>query len=243
MIIGVDIGGTKVAAGLVDSTGGITHKTRVPMIPAGDAATGFAAVVNAVEAIFSLAPEARGAVTGIGLCAPGPLDPRTGVVLNPPNVPCWRGFPLAAETRRVFGVPAKVDNDANAAGLAEFLWGAGQGYSNVFYATLGTGVGAGIILDGKIHHGRTGSAAEGGHVTIDYRGPRCACGKYGCIEALAAGPAIALRARGKLAGGGASRIVELAGGRRADPRRARGPGISGRRYRPPGRYWRKRPSC
>ena len=92
MIIGVDIGGTKVAAGLVDSTGGITHKTRVPMIPAGDAATGFAAVVNAVEAIFGLAPEARGAVTGIGLCAPGPLDPRTGVVLNPPNVPCWRGF-------------------------------------------------------------------------------------------------------------------------------------------------------
>jgi glucokinase len=85
MIIGVDIGGTKVAAGLVDSSGEITHKTRVPMIPAGDAATGFAGVVNAIEAIFSLAPEARGAVTGIGLCAPGPLDPRTGVVLNPPN--------------------------------------------------------------------------------------------------------------------------------------------------------------
>ena len=97
-------------------------------------------------------------------------------------------------------------------GSPKYLWGAGQGYSNVFYATLGTGVGAGIILDGKIHHGRTGSAAEGGHVTIDYRGPRCACGKYGCIEALAAGPAIALRARGKLAGGAASRIVELAGG-------------------------------
>jgi glucokinase len=212
MIIGVDIGGTKVAAGLVDSTGEITHKTRVPMIPAGDAATGFAAVVDAVEALFSLAPEARGAVTGIGLCAPGPLDPRTGVVLNPPNLPCWRGFPLAAETERAFGVPAKVDNDANAAGLAEFLWGAGRGYANLFYATLGTGIGAGIVLDGKILHGRTGSAAEGGHVTIDYRGPRCACGKYGCIEALAAGPAIALRARGKLAGGGASRIVELAGG-------------------------------
>ena len=82
MIIGVDIGGTKVAAGLVDSNGEITHKARVPMIPAGDAATGFAAVANAVEAIFSLAPEARGAVTGIGLCAPGPLDPKTGVVLN-----------------------------------------------------------------------------------------------------------------------------------------------------------------
>jgi glucokinase len=207
MIIGVDIGGTKVAAGLVDSAGEITHKTRVPMIPARDAATGFAAVVNAVEAVFASAPEARAAVTGIGLCAPGPLDPKTGVVLNPPNVPCWRGFPLAAETQRVFGVPAKVDNDANAAGLAEYLWGAGKGCADLFYGTLGTGVGAGIILNGRIHHGRTGSAAEGGHVTIDYRGPRCACGKYGCIEALAAGPAIAMRAQAK----GASRMSELAG--------------------------------
>jgi len=212
MIIGVDIGGTKVAAGLVDSTGEITHKTRVPMSPAGDAAAGFAAVVNAIEAIFALAPDARAAVTGIGLCAPGPLDPKTGVVLNPPNLPCWRGFPLAAETQRAFSVPAKVDNDANAAGLAEYLWGAGRGYANLFYGTLGTGIGAGIVLNGKIHHGRTGSAAEGGHVTIDYRGPRCACGKYGCIEALAAGPAIAQRARGKLVDGVPSRILDLAAG-------------------------------
>src|ERR1035441_3640073 len=135
MIIGVDIGGTKVAAGLVDSWGETTHKPPVPMIPAGDAATGFAAVVDAVEALFSLAPEARGAVTGIGLCAPGPVDPRTGVVLNPQNLPCWGGFPLASETERAFGVPAKVDNDANAAGLDEFLWGAGRGYANLFYAT------------------------------------------------------------------------------------------------------------
>jgi glucokinase len=212
MIIGIDIGGTKVAAGLVDATGAIRHKVRVPMVAAGDAATGFAAVRNAVEALYAAAPEARGAVTGIGLCAPGPLDPKTGVILNPPNVPCWRGFPLADETERAFGVPATVDNDANAAGLAEYLWGAGKGYGNLFYATLGTGIGTGIILNGKILHGRTGSAAEGGHITIDYRGRKCGCGKNGCIEALAAGPAIALHARAKLAETPASRIVELAGG-------------------------------
>ena len=104
-----------------------------------------------------------------------------------------------------------MDNDGNAAALAEVLWGAGKGYANVFYATLGTGIGTGIILDGKIYHGRTGSAAEGGHMTIDYRGPRCGCGKFGCIEALASGPAIALRAQGKLANGAASRITQLAG--------------------------------
>jgi glucokinase len=212
MRIGVDIGGTKVAAGLVDSSGAITHKTRVPMHSAGTPAEGLAAVVAAIEAIYDTAPGARGAVTGIGLCSPGPLDPKKGVVINPPNLPCWRGFPLAAEVERTFGVPARVDNDANAGGLAEVLWGAGQGYSNVFYATLGTGIGSGIIFDRKIYHGRTGGAAEGGHVTIDYRGPRCACGKFGCIESLASGPAIARLAAAKLANGAPSRILELSGG-------------------------------
>ena len=211
MTIGVDIGGTKVAAALVGSTGEITHKTRQPMNSAGTAAEGFAAVTHAVSAIFSAVPEARAAVTGIGLCSPGPLDPKTGVVLNPPNVPCWRNFPLASETERAFGIPARVDNDANAAGLAEALWGSGMGYANVFYATLGTGIGSGIVFDRKIYHGRTGSAAEGGHVTIDYNGPKCNCGKPGCIEVLAAGPAIARRAQARLAGKEESRILQLAG--------------------------------
>ena len=110
-------------------------------------------------------------------------------------------------------MPAKVDNDANAAALAETLWGAGIGYGNVFYATLGTGIGTGIIFNGKIYHGRTGSAAEGGHNTIDYRGPMCGCGKRGCIEILCSGPAIAVRARARIGESQApSRMVELAGG-------------------------------
>ena len=209
MIVGVDIGGTKVAAALVTAEGEISHKTRVPMVSTGDAATGFAAVKEAIGAIYAAAPS--GAVTGIGICSPGPLDPETGVVLNPPNLPCWRNFPLAAEIEKAFGVPARVDNDGNAAGLAEAIWGAGAGYRNVFYATLGTGIGAGIIFDRKIYHGRTGSAAEGGHVSIDYKGPRCACGKRGCIEALASGPRIARRAQEKLAAGAESIILGYAG--------------------------------
>jgi glucokinase len=210
--IGVDIGGTKVAAGLVDASGAVTAKTRVPMVSTGDAAAGFAAVKSAVEGIFAAVPEARKLVTGIGLCSPGPLDPKTGVVLNPPNLPCWRNYPLADETRKTFGVRAVVDNDANAAALAEVLWGAGQGYENVFYGTIGTGFGTGIVFDKKIYWGRTGSAAEGGHMTIDYNGPRCGCGKPGCVEALCAGPAIAVRARAKLASGAESSILALAGG-------------------------------
>lgn len=196
--LGVDIGGTKVAAGLVNSEGKILFHTRVPMPAHGTAAAGFAAVQSAIEAVFAAHPDSLSRLTGIGICAPGPLDPKTGVILNPPNVPCWRNFPLAAEVQRVFGLSARVDNDGNAAALAEAIWGAGVGHRNVFYATLGTGIGTGIVFDRRIYHGRTGSAAEGGHVTIDYHGPVCGCGKRGCIEALASGTAIARRARERL---------------------------------------------
>jgi glucokinase len=194
-MIGVDVGGTKVAAGFVNGRGEMGEYLRVAMNPRGTAGEGFAAVTSALDALLKGNTASGRSEFPIGICAPGPLDPRTGVVLNPPNVPCWRDFPLAAEIERRYGLRARVDNDANAAALAETLWGAGQGFGNVFYGCIGTGIGTGIIFDGKIFHGRTGSAAEGGHVSIDYRGPRCNCGKRGCIEALASGTAIARRAR------------------------------------------------
>jgi glucokinase len=140
-------------------------------------------------------------------------------VINPPNLPGWRNFPLAAEVVKIFNLPVKVDNDGNAAALAEALWGAGRGFRNVFCATIGTGIGTGIVFDRHIYHGRTGSAAEGGHNTIDYRGPRCNCGKLGCIEILASGPAIARRTSDKILkegpgkAGRTSAILELAGGK------------------------------
>jgi glucokinase len=211
-LIGVDVGGTKVAAGLVKSTGEIVHQTRTPMV-ANDAAAGLAAVASAIDSISAITqPGLRGSIAGIGICAPGPLDPRTGVVINPPNLPGWRNFPLAAEILKAYRLPVRVDNDGNAAALAEALWGAGRGYRNVFCATIGTGIGTGIIFNGHIYHGRTGAAAEGGHMTIDYRGPRCGCGKLGCIEAHASGPAIARRASDKIAAGRRSAILELAEG-------------------------------
>lgn len=213
-VIGVDVGGTKVAAGFVDHQGEIHQHTRVAMNSHGTAAEGLAGVTAAIDELLKLAPEARGAARRIGICAPGPLDPHTGVVLNPPNVPCWRNFPLAAEITSRYGGTVKVENDAKAAGLAEALWGAGRGYRNVFYTCIGTGIGAGILFDGRIYHGRTGAAAEAGHVTIDYHGPRCNCGKKGCIEVLASGTAIGKKARAKLAEGTGrkSTMLELAGG-------------------------------
>jgi glucokinase len=197
LALGVDIGGTKVAAGLVNAEGAILEKVRVPMVAHGTANEGLASVTSAMDALLSTGIQ-RAALRGIGVCSPGPLDPRRGVVINPPNVPCWRNFPLVAEIAARYGLPVHIENDASAAALAEVRWGAGRGFRYVFYATIGTGIGTGLVLDGKIYNGRTGAAAEGGHVTIDYRGPVCGCGKRGCIEALASGPAIAARARAAL---------------------------------------------
>jgi len=152
-------------------------------------------------------PEARSTIHGIGICSPGPLDPKTGVVINPPNLPCWRNYPLASETSRIYQLPVRVDNDGNAAALAEALWGAGYGYRNVFCTTIGTGIGAGMVFDGEVYHGRTGAAGEGGHMSIDYRGPSCGCGKPRCIEVLASGPAIAPASAGQADGRNHARRV------------------------------------
>lgn len=213
-VVGVDVGGTKVAAGLVDHNGKIKIQTRTPMVANGEASDGLAAVISAIDLLLGNDPQARPLIRGIGICSPGPLDPKTGVVLNPPNVPCWRNFPLAAEVEKVYRVAVKVENDASAAALAEAHWGAGRGYRHIFYTCIGTGIGTGIVFEGRIYNGRTGAAAEGGHMSIDYRGPRCGCGKPGCIEVLAAGPAIARRARAKFASGESrhSIILDLANG-------------------------------
>ncbi len=191
----MDIGGTKVAAGLVDARGQIVARTRRQMITHKTADDGVTAVLKAIEA-------ARGEQqpTAIGISTPGNVDPASGTVIAATNLPCWRDFPLAERIAEAARLPVRLDNDGNAAALAEAVWGAGAGYASVFYVTLGTGIGSGFVLDGRVHHGRTGAAGEGGHMTIDLRGPKCLCGKRGCIEVYAAGPAIALRAQKKIAG-------------------------------------------
>jgi glucokinase len=210
-MLGVDIGGTKVAVGIVDRAGKILTQGRKPMVANSTPEAALGAVTAAIDSMISVSD---GNIEGIGICAPGPLDPKSGIVLNPPNLPCWRNFSLAERVTEKYSVPVKVDNDANAAALAETIWGAARGYRYVFYATIGTGIGTGIVFDGAIYHGNTGSAGEGGHVSIDYRGPLCGCGKRGCIEILAAGPAIGARARAKVAADASrgSAILDLAGG-------------------------------
>jgi glucokinase len=195
VIIGIDVGGTKVAGGLVTLKGRLVESQVVPTHAEG----GFRKSLSQITTLIGRLLRAAGGkeqVGGIGICAPGPLNPKTGMVLNPPNLPGWHNVALAGMLQKEFGLPAKLENDANAAGLAEVLFGAAVGYKDVFYVTVSTGVGTGIIINRKIYHGKNGVAGEGGHVSIKYDSPyRCGCGTYGDIEALAAGPAIARRAR------------------------------------------------
>jgi len=196
-VLGVDIGGTKVAAGLVNEAGEILSHVRVPMVAERTAADGFNSVCRAIDSAMQLG---AGPVRAIGVSSPGPLDPRRGVILKTPNLPCWRNFPLLDEIEQKYGLPTRVENDANAAGLAEAIWGAGANHHSIFYVTIGTGIGTAIIQDKRIFHGRTGAAAEGGHMTIDLHAPvRCGCGKPGCLESMVSGPAIAHRGSEHLA--------------------------------------------
>ena len=198
LIIGIDVGGTKVAGGLVDQKGNLVTATVVPTKAKDGFDTSFGQIMLVIKRLIAKAG-GHEHIQGIGICAPGPLNPHTGLVINPPNLPGWKNIKLTELVSKQLKLPARLENDANAAGLAEVLFGAAVGYRDVFYVTVSTGVGTGIIIDRKIYHGKNGVAAEGGHVSIDYQSPyRCGCGTLGCIEALAAGPAMVRRARVRL---------------------------------------------
>ncbi|MGH9736396.1 MAG: ROK family protein [Candidatus Acidiferrales bacterium] len=216
LFIGVDIGGTKVAAGAVNATGEIVAEARGKMAARGTAEDGLRSVTDVLDALLRN-PRARRA-SAIGISVPGWIDSARGTLIGAANIPCWKKFPLAPEIAKRYRLRTRIGNDANVAALAEAAWGAGVGYSNVFYVTIGTGIGTGIVQNGRIYEGRTGCAGEGGHTTIDFHGPLCNCGKRGCIEAFASGTAIGKNARQRLLEGGgatsaaASKMLALAGG-------------------------------
>ncbi|MFB3816743.1 MAG: ROK family protein [Candidatus Methylomirabilales bacterium] len=207
LVLAIDIGGTKLAAGIVERSGGILARGEVPT----RAADGPEAVLDRIVALGTRLlgdPAARG-VTGVGVCSPGPLDRAAGVVLSPPNLPGWDRVPLVSRLRAAFGLPVVLDNDANAAALAEFRYGAGRGACSLAYFTVSTGIGGGIVLDGKLRHGVGDAAGEFGHMTVLPDGPACPCGNRGCLETLASGTAIARAARERLSGPAPSRLRDV----------------------------------
>jgi len=209
-VLGVDLGGTQIRAALVDMSGQIrTRSNALTQAEEGQEAV--------LDRIFQCVAQAMGStpkdqIRGIGIGAPGPLNPWTGVVEEAANLPGWHDVPLAHMVEERFELPTLLGNDANVAALAKRRFGAGQGTANLIYMTVSTGIGGGIIVDGELLLGAAGLAGEVGHQTIDVNGPPCNCGNTGCLEVLAAGPAIARRTVERLREGATSVIPDLVNG-------------------------------
>jgi len=215
-VVGVDIGGTNLVVGVVAEEGGEPVGLRVGATEAGrgpdavvDDVVGMAEA--AIEETLSLHGGDRAQGIGVGIGCPGPLDLDRGLVLTTPNLG-WTNYPVRDRVADALGLPAVLDNDANCATYAEWWQGAGRGSTQMAGVTLGTGIGGGLILDGRLFRGASGTAGELGHTTIDFTGRRCRCGNYGCLEAYASGPNIAARAREGIEAGYDSLIVEMVHG-------------------------------
>jgi glucokinase len=189
LAIGIDLGGTQLRAGLVRD-GAVLARAARPT----DRAGGPAAVLAQLDLLVAEV-KAAAAPVGIGICAPGPLDSGSGLVLDIPTLPGWRDFPLRNAVAQRYGLPALLENDGIAAAFGEWRFGAGRGAENLVYVTVSTGIGGGVVADGRLLHGHRGMAGHVGHLRLATEGPRCACGRIGCFEAFASGSALGHRAR------------------------------------------------
>jgi len=184
-LVGIDLGGTNINVGVTDDVGKVITKHAVPLGSPKTRHDVLDAIYRAAEETLSRAGMEADAVRAIGIATPGVLDIENGVVVKASNLPDWENVALRDLVRKRFGVPTVLENDANAAAWGEYWAGAGKEVASMVMLTLGTGIGGGIVIDGKLWHGFRDSAAEIGHVTIDYDGRKCACGNIGCLEAYA----------------------------------------------------------
>src|SRR5687768_5479657 len=215
-IIGVDLGGTNIVVGAmpVDGSREISMRAESTHSERGPEAV-VDRIVAMLEQTMAEAMEQSNATRedflGVGIGAPGPLDRERGLVIVAPNLG-WRDYPLRDRVHDAVGLPSTLDNDANCATVGEWWRGAARGGRNVVGLTIGTGIGGGLVIDGKLYHGASDVAGEFGHTTIDSTGRRCKCGNYGCLEAYTSGPAIAERAREVLAGDEVSILASMVDG-------------------------------
>ena len=199
-VIGIDLGGTKINGALADLEGKVLSQYTIPTKASEGEQAVLGRIVEVIEKVMEKANKRAEEVKTIGIGSPGPLDAKAGVIITTPNLP-FINFQLVRPIAEKFNIPTYLDNDANVAAIGEYMLGAGKGTTNMVYITVSTGIGGGAILHGKIYRGSTSNALEVGHMSIDPNGPRCNCGNYGCIEALASGTAIARQAREAIAAG------------------------------------------
>lgn len=209
--IGIDVGGTNVKIALVNEKGSIIYSNSIPT----RAEMGYEYTINNMkEAIGDLLKETKSSakdIEGMGFGFPGQIDCQKGIVRLAPNIPGWVDVPIAAIMEKEFGIPTRVDNDVRCAALGELNFGAGIGCENLICITVGTGIGSGLIINGKLVRGASNAAGEIGHIKLDMTGgPLCGCGDRGCLEAFASGPSIVAMAEEYIKGGKSTKYRELA---------------------------------
>jgi glucokinase len=212
LVLGIDLGGTKILSAVINPQGDLLSRDH-SVTPAAE---GEEAVLQAiVESARRALDEAKldlADLTAIGIGAPGPSNPKTGILYSSPNLPGLRNVPIRNIIGHAFDKKAFLINDANAAALAEFHFGTGRGARCFLYVTVSTGIGGGVIIDGKVFTGAAGTAAEIGHMTIEDEGPLCTCGNTGCWEALASGTALAKEAQRRIREGAHTSLLDYCEG-------------------------------
>jgi len=188
--IGADLGGTNIVSAIVNYQGKIVNRLKVPTLTERGKEAIIKRIIETIHENIVQSTIALNDIIGIGIGAPGPLDIKKGIINFAPNLPGWRDVPLRKILEDEFNMKVVLENDANAAAWGERCFGIGRGVDNLVCFTLGTGIGGGIIIDGKIYHGNNYGAAELGHMTVNKDGPRCNCGNYGCLEAYSSATGI-----------------------------------------------------
>lgn len=211
-ILAVDLGGTKIRSAIVLSNGKIMFFKNYPTQADKGHDDVVARMIAAIKDIILRAGLTINDLHGIVIASAGILDVRKGIVTASPSLPGWHNIPLIRILNEKLGIDIHLINDASAAALGEYRFGAGRGLNNLVYLTVSTGIGGGIIVDGKLYTGTDGCAGELGHMVIEADGPQCNCGNFGCLEVLASGTAIAKEARKRIIQGERSSIITLAKG-------------------------------
>ena len=214
--LAIDLGGTKTSVSIGNESGKILHSSRFPTTGAATPEQWLEQVGAVCAQVLAETKLAWPDIEAVGLAVPGPMSVRTGSVLEPPNMPAWRNVPVQAWVAKLTGRPTHINNDANAAGLAEYYFGEFKGTPDLVYLTMSTGIGAGVIAGGHLLQGAEDLAGEVGHFVVDPAGPACTCGHRGCLEMYCGGRNLILHVQGRLAEHPGTLILEESGGKAED---------------------------
>lgn len=193
-VIGVDLGGTKISTAISTIEGNILANVVLPTKAEEGEAAVLGRIMQSIDEVIVGSSTSIDEIEAIGIGSPGPLDAKKGIIITTPNLP-FKDYNLVQPLKEKYNIPVYLDNDANAAAIGEYMFGAGKGKDSIVYFTVSTGVGGGAVLDGKVYRGHTSNALEIGHTTVDPNGPRCNCGNLGCLEAMSSGTAIARKGK------------------------------------------------